>query len=226
MPSRRRAEYDDDLLAELIAGGKLSLKEIAGRLGISHTTVSRIARGKVRADLQPRIHAAMQQSVREARKPAARSGHQEVQGPLARPGGRKKQYDEQVLVDLLARGDLSYAKIAEELGVSTTLVAKIARGEARADLQPRIRAAVDCFRKEAGRLGARWLKHLVTKHIRDGLEGSSEMARKCREYAMDRFFKAQDEDADGTAGVSPPDLTNLSAETKSRVLKELGGPTD
>ena len=226
MPSRRRAEYDDDLLVELIAGGELSLNAIAGRLGISHTTVSRIVRGKARADLQPRIHAAMQQSVREAHKLAARSGHQEVQGPLGPPDGRKKRYDEQTLVDLLAKGELSYAKIAEQLDISATLVAKIARGEARADLQPRIRAAVNCFRREAERLGTRWLKHLVTKHIRDGLEGNSEMARKCREYAMDRFFNAPDEEADGAAEVSPPDLTSLSAETKSRVLKELGGPTD
>ena len=121
MPSRRRVEYDDDLLVELIARGELSLNEIAGRLGISHTTVSRIVRGKARADLQPKIHTAMQQSVHEVRKLAAQSGHQEVQGPRGQPGGRKKQYDEQALVDLLAGGDLSYAKIAEKIGSSSLL---------------------------------------------------------------------------------------------------------
>ena len=56
---------------------------------------------------------------------------------------RKKTYDEDLLVQLVAEGRMSYRKIAEQLGISPNTVSTIARGVFRPDLYARIRAAVE-----------------------------------------------------------------------------------
>jgi transcriptional regulator with XRE-family HTH domain len=50
-----RDRYDEQLLVELMAEGSLSQKEIARRVGVTQTTISRIATGRSRPDLYKRI---------------------------------------------------------------------------------------------------------------------------------------------------------------------------
>ncbi len=53
----------------------------------------------------------------------------------------KSSYDDEALVEAIARGDEPCSQIATRLGMDRHYVAQIARGEARQDLWPRIRAA-------------------------------------------------------------------------------------
>ena len=84
---------------------------------------------------------------------------------------------------------------------------RVARGESRPDLRERIEAAIDCHRRAAARLAARYQRELVTHHIRDGLKGKGEPARRCREYVMTRYGgdpeKLLGQDEAGAAPVDP-----------------------
>ena len=64
----------------------------------------------------------------------------------------KKQYDDE-LVQLLARGELADRQIATRLGLSPSQVNRIARGEIRGDLQPKILAAMRKTLKKAWKNG-------------------------------------------------------------------------
>ncbi|MDP6546105.1 MAG: hypothetical protein QGH60_19165 [Phycisphaerae bacterium] len=75
------------------------------------------------------------------------------------------------------------------------------------------------------------LKSIVTKHIKVGLEGDGETARKCREFVTNIFFEGVGAQSAGACvGLSSPSvfgsLTELPPELKARVLAELGGPRD
>jgi len=138
---------------------------------------------------------------------------------------RKKSNDNtDRLVDMLARGDRTYAQIAEELGLSEEVVAKVARGEMRPELYARIQAAEQAFIDEARRMGARFAKALLTKHIRAGMaEDDSEGARKCREYVLTTFLK-------GAPRIEAGDLAKtrggrpLTRKDMARWAKKNGGP--
>ena len=67
---------------------------------------------------------------------------------------RTKKYDDGLLVELLARGELNYGQIAKKVGISEAFVNQIARGDRRPELQDRIVAAVEGFRLRAKRRGA------------------------------------------------------------------------
>ena len=47
------------------------------------------------------------------------------------PRGKVAEYDDEVLVEMLADGNYTYVQIAEELGLTETYVGKVARGERR-----------------------------------------------------------------------------------------------
>ena len=98
--------------------------------------------------------------------------------------GKVAEYDDEVLVEMLAGGSHTYAQIAEELDLSEGYVAKVGRGERRPELQPRLTLIQRARRAEAMRLGARYARSLLLRHIRAGLAGDSETARKCREFAL------------------------------------------
>ncbi len=66
----------------------------------------------------------------------------------------KQDYDEE-LVQLLARGELSDRQIAARVGLSPSQVGRIARGEKRPDLQPKILAAMRQNLKAAWKNGGR-----------------------------------------------------------------------
>ena len=97
---------------------------------------------------------------------------------------RKKTYDEDLLVQLVAEGRMSYRKIAEQLGISPNTVSTAARGVYRPDLYRRICAAVEDACRQSRRLAVSYLRPTVAAHIKNGLEGTGESARKSREFVI------------------------------------------
>ena len=79
---------------KLIAGGELSYKAIAQRVRVGRHTVSNVARGKTRPSLQPRIEAARQSCINDARRVALQRAPEEAECPTSRTSRRKKRYDD------------------------------------------------------------------------------------------------------------------------------------
>jgi len=99
-------------------------------------------------------------------------------------------YDEDLLVELIACGELSQTEIAEKVGVSRRTVWRIANGQSRPDLQTKIADTVEGIRQATIRLAARWMKPLLQKQIEVALEGDGETARKAREFLLKTFLLA------------------------------------
>jgi transcriptional regulator with XRE-family HTH domain len=138
-----------------------------------------------------------------------------------------KRYSDDKLVELLRRRDLTLAEIAKELGVSASHLSRIARGRRRKDLRDRIHDDAGSGAEAAARLGRRWVKHVLTRHIKVGLEEEGETARKCREYALNQFLApaggapaAGATDAALPPGIDPEDAARFY-QWKSRTE---GGP--
>ncbi|GAH84277.1 unnamed protein product, partial [marine sediment metagenome] len=136
----KRKDYDDDLLVELIARGEMSHAEIGRRIGLGRSMVRQIARGQKRPDLQEKINTRMRNYLADKRRHPSQSAAETGAAPPVPTGYRNKEYDDELLVELIARGNLSYCRIAERVGLSPGMVGKIARGESRLDLRPRIAA--------------------------------------------------------------------------------------
>jgi len=105
---------------------------------------------------------------------------------------RKRQYDDDLLVRLLAEGQLNYTKIAEQIGVSLMTVSTIARGVTRRDLYDRICTLTEDCNRRARRLANNCLWSLVARHIKEGLEGTGEPARRSREFVMKMMLNSPD----------------------------------
>ena len=138
---------------------------------------------------------------------------------------RKKDKDNtDRLVDMLARGERTFAQIAEELGLDEAVVAQVARGEIRPELYARIKAAEQGFIDEARRTGARYAKALLTRHIRIGMKDKDdEAARKCREYVLSTFLKTAPQDA-AAPPVRASRRRRLTRKKMARWAKDNGGP--
>lgn len=67
----KRKDYDDDALVLAIARGDKTYQQICGEFGISKSLVFKIVRGQARPELQPRIQAAVEAFIDEARRLAA-----------------------------------------------------------------------------------------------------------------------------------------------------------
>ena len=229
-PAARKKDYDDDLLVELIARGEMTYGEIAGRIGLQRSTVGMIARGESRPDLQEEINTAMRSHLANKRRGPNRSADETGTAVPVPVGYRNKHYDDELLVELLARGNLSHRRIAERIGLSAKMVGRIASGQSRRDLQPRIAAIAGGIQEESHRLGARWLRGLLIRHIRDGMEGTGEFARRCRMDLIDKLFDP--EILKRIAAPPPPEpepvrgLSDLSPQLQKQVLEELDGPCD
>ena len=144
---------------------------------------------------------------------------------------RGRTYDDDAMVELIAAGELTHGEIAKRLGVSRVTVWRIIHGQARADLQDRVDGVISGFSREARRLGIRWLKALVTKQIKVGLESDGETARRCREFMVNLCLEGAETHSDGECvGFASKavfnSLVELSPELKSRVIEELGGSCD
>ena len=149
-------------------------------------------------------------------------------------------YDEDLLVELIAGGDVSQTEIAEKVGVSRRTVWRIANGLSRPDLQTKIAATVEGIRQATIRMAAKWMKPLLHKEIKAALEGDGETARKCREFLLKTFMivlpeqaakapakkcdpaPAPDRQLDGTALYNS--LVELPPDLKRQVVEELGAP--
>ena len=140
---------------------------------------------------------------------------------------RGRTYDDDKMVELIAAGHLTHGEIAKRLGVSRVTVWRIIHGQSRPDLQGRVDGVISGFSLEARRMGARWLKSLLTKHIKVGLEGDGETARRCREFVINLFFEDVEPRSDGVrVGFSSAAVFNsqieLSPELQGRMIEELG----
>ena len=100
------------------------------------------------------------------------------------PPQRKGSYDEELLVNLLAQGHLSFRKIAAEVGLSLSMVSDIAHGRKRKDLHDRISGAVEDDHRRAKRLRSSSAWAIMKAHIKQGLEGEGEPARLSREFVL------------------------------------------
>ena len=141
------------------------------------------------------------------------------------PSNRRSEYDEDLLIELIARGEGNYQQIADRVGISRSMVSRIAHGHARKELQDRIAATIECFRTEAHRLGIRWLRPLLAKHIKHGIEGDDEIARKCREYTLNAFLTSSPNLKEQQQG-QYPSSASLTAEDYEAITKLKGGPLE
>ena len=104
--------------------------------------------------------------------------------------GATKVYDEEAVVEAIARGAMSYAAIAREQGVSRACVSQIARGLRRPELHERIVERQEAVLMQARRLAVACAVQTMAVHIREGIEGKGETARRCREYLLNRALGA------------------------------------
>jgi len=150
-------------------------------------------------------------------------------------------YDEDLLVELIAGGDVSQTEIAERVGVSRRTVWRIANGHSRPDLQQKIADTVEGYRQAAIRLAAKFMKPLLKKQIDVALEGDGEISRRCREFLLKTFMITLPQQAAKAPAKRKPrrigdrqddavamgmNLMELSPDLKDRIVEELGGPTE
>ena len=107
--------------------------------------------------------------------------------------GKHKSYDEEWLVAALAIGKLSHSEIARRQGLSPAHVARIAAGQCRRDLQPRIQAARTVVADEIQQIAARCAPAVMARHVKLGMEGDGEVARKCREFIIQQARREEDQ---------------------------------
>jgi hypothetical protein len=97
-------------------------------------------------------------------------------------------YDEDLLVELIADGELSHTEIAERVDVSRRTVWSIANGRSRPDLQQQIADTTEGYRQAAIRTAAKYMQPLLMKQIKIALEGEGETSRKAREFLLKNFM--------------------------------------
>ena len=132
--------------------------------------------------------------------------------------------NEDMLVELIADGELSHGLIAQRVGVSRRTVWRIANGVSRPDLQRRIAAVVEGYRQAAIRLAARHMKGLLEKQIEVALGSEGETARKCREFLLKTFMLAIPEAAAKVEEKREPEVEEdkpLDPQVLSRTLHDL-----
>jgi len=148
-------------------------------------------------------------------------------------------YDEDLLVELIACGDVTHSEIANRVGVSRRTVWQIANNQSRPDLQRKIADTVESYRQATIRMAARHMQKLLKKHIEVALEGDGETARKSREFLLKTFLtapppepanknKPKCESMNHTQPDGAPcrmkSLSDLPPDLKSQVAKALGAP--
>ena len=248
MPDKK--QYDDELV-QLLARGELADSEIAKRLGLSASQVSRIAGGEKRPDLQPKILAAMRKTLKRAWKNGGRldglgTGRLDTESPSINSGSKtgtadgeaspatpvagktaQTAFDRHLAVELIASGQLTLSQIARRLGVHKTTVSRIVAGRSHPELQGLIREAERQYRDQARRLGVKWSPQIVMKQIQVGLKNNGWVGLRARQDLLDRFLSPEDH----SDGYPPPaerdfgiELRDLPEPLKSQVVEALGGP--
>ena len=225
-----RKNYDDDLLVELIARDDQSLDAISRRVGLSTAHICRIAKGSSRKDLWPRIEAARARRRDQAPDRQQRTAEYVDELPPAPACKRSKHYDDYLLVELIARSDLSHREIARRVGIHHRTVWAVANGQTRPDLQPLIRQARSGIWQALNGRVISTLEMLAKQHIAVGMSEHNELGRKCREYIMDLVWDWLPDDEPEVQPQAQPQidaqlenvLRKLSPTTRGRVLAEFG----
>jgi len=131
---------------------------------------------------------------------------------------RRADYDDDLLVALLAEGRISYRRIAEQVGISHTQVSRIARGLSRRDLYDRMCTLVEDANRRTRRLAAGYLTAIVARHVKLAIEGTGEPARRSREFLIRIFLNMPDpagryvgRPGSGAASVCRADLDLIAA---------------
>jgi len=137
---------------------------------------------------------------------------------MPRTGHKRKAYDDRALALALARPTKPTSQIAGEFGLNEEYVREIRRGEKRPELQRLMRA----IRQEADdELEARTCQEvwaLLAAQIRTALTGSRGLARRCREYLLDRFLPPE-EDAPGWIEPGSPAAKGASGAARRGVSR-------
>ncbi|MHC4718298.1 MAG: hypothetical protein ACYS5V_15105 [Planctomycetota bacterium] len=135
-------------------------------------------------------------------------------------GHRTDVYDDDAVVDAIVRGE-SYAQVARAQGVTRACVSQIARGRRRRDLHDRIVEAQEAALMQARRLAVACAVQAMAVHIREGIEGTGETARRCREYLLNRVLGAPGKPAPPVPSAREPEL----GKALSALMEDLLGPT-
>ena len=137
---------------------------------------------------------------------------------------QKKPYDADLLVRLLAEGQLSQREIARQTGASAAHVSKVSRGVCRHDLYERICSAVEAAHRRVDRLVADKMAALVAAHLKVGLEGTGESARKCREFLIKNFAHRPDPAGRYADQTSPGAAMKTTTDEQTLIAVIRGGP--
>lgn len=139
---------------------------------------------------------------------------------------KQENYDDDALVMMIAKGNLTYAQIAEEIGLAEITVSKIARGERRPELQPKIKAAVQGFIEEARRLTAKYARSAVAR-LGKIIANESAMADADvqRKASVDLLKFSLGDPGKPEVNVNQTQSTpGLSADDLNNLAKMKGGP--
>lgn len=139
-----------------------------------------------------------------------------------------RHHDEDLLVDLLAAGELGCPEIARRTGFSRTQVWRIAKGQTRPDLQERIRLRRP--HSQALQASQDYIRPLLLTQLRVALETKGETARKAREYLLGKllFNSTPGRGAKSTAAPTPSEQMELDDASVlpaiQRELAQITGP--
>ncbi|MCE5325192.1 MAG: hypothetical protein LLG01_02135 [Planctomycetaceae bacterium] len=101
------------------------------------------------------------------------------------------RYDENQLVEMLADG-APYDKVAAAVGITVSMVGKIARGDSRRKLWQRIEDIRQARQQAVHEIAVARAADLMRAHVNEGLTGSGETARKCREFVLELLLPKDD----------------------------------
>jgi len=107
---------------------------------------------------------------------------------MAKQTTKTDVYDDDEVVEEIARGVKSYTEIAAEQGCTRQCISQIARGRRRKELHRRIMELQEGYLLQVRRLAVACAVQAMAVHIREGLEGEGETARRCREYVMNHVL--------------------------------------
>ncbi|MCE5277513.1 MAG: hypothetical protein ABFD92_13890 [Planctomycetaceae bacterium] len=101
------------------------------------------------------------------------------------------RYDEDQLVEMLADG-APYDKVAAAVGITVSMVGKIARGDSRRKLWQRIEDIRQARQQAVHEIAVARAVDIMRAHVNEGLTGTGETARKCREFVLELLLPKDD----------------------------------
>jgi hypothetical protein len=140
---------------------------------------------------------------------------------------KRKDYDDDKLIEGLAAGEQSYAQIAADVGLSASAVSRIARGEMRPELLGRINAAARAHFAGARRLSARGARHAVATllELTGDTDANIETRRKAAGDIL-KFAADGDDDAQAPAAGGAKEFPGLTAAEYAEIAAQRDGPEE